>query len=702
MTRKKSDEASQVIMGYRPERRQYQVRDDASVLARITQGKNMSSRVRKGAQKAAADVGGAVQEVSQQLDQAYGLQTETFDHMVDLFTSKHELGIPADKRYVSFDSKSSKPADIIFRVLGMVAVDGKAEYISPAGSDRSDKADLIERHLNALPGWLFRKYKKRWDYQSLFWQLLVGRSYLKQSYLPFYWDKSTMTRKAKEEDGEYNKRVAGYRGHAGPPIFRESIDPRMMFPLETPMGPEGYVSIFRVTRLEVDDALLRVGKRALINQKGEVEDVLSGKRLQELPRQSDGLMPLDGAVDYYEYLDDVYCYYVVGNTVVEKYKHDGGIKVFPGYGLQTGMNDYHLMSMGILWAVRNEIPQYDFLRTLWAQKAYLDVFRQLFVELDGDMEPLRDAGGGEVLHFDIEPGTVKQIRGRVTDPLSQNTAGLDFRSMLEMYAGAIDLATIPGLMRGIAGAQQAGFAINQLVQSVRTEWRPIIQSARLQRSEQEEHYLSIVKNQVDRPVTVFAEVADPTSGHRSGQYIELHPKDIEEYARVDVDMEPDLPIDKQGNMLVHSKLLEQGFLDWDDWVREGLGKTNPEEYYRKVVRTMGRRAMFPKALEDAQALGRVELNNRILKERGLDRLNDIGNIDIQQLKAARAQQQVDPTGAGGAGPGAPLPQTVATGTPNGGPQTAAASAGQTGGGIPPTVGANPADPYPGPRMGSGT
>src|SRR5690606_41909406 len=41
----------------------------------------------------------------------------------------------------------------------------------------------------------------------------------------------------------------------------------------------------------------------------------------ELPRQAEDT--LSNPVDYFEYVDDVMCYYVVGDHVVHKYRHDG-------------------------------------------------------------------------------------------------------------------------------------------------------------------------------------------------------------------------------------------------------------------------------------------------------------------------------------------------------------------------------------------
>lgn len=677
------------MVHYRPEPKRYSVKSDNYVLGKVVHAKQLAGVIRKVAEDAQAD--------QQQ-------KTDSFDHMVDLFTGAHNLGLPADKRYVSFDAKSSKPADVILRVMGMLTVEPKFQYISPRGSARDDvRRDKIEAHLNAYPKWLFRRWGQRWDYQSRFWQLLLGRGYIQQSYLPFHWDKETRKRRNGEEDGAYNDRIAGYKGYQGPPFYVEAPDPRTVFELPGTMGTSDWVKVYRVQRYQFDEAFARVGKRIELDRNGEAADIhdLSKPAGLQLPVQSDANTNND-AVDYYELLDDVYCYYVVGNTVVHKYKHDGGMKIFPAYGLQTGFKEHHLASLGILWAVRNEIPQFDFMRTLWMQKAYLDVFPQLLAQLKDNEQPIM-GDDDNPQHWDIEPGTIKQVRGIVTSAMKEAGTGVDFRAAIESLAGDIDLATISGLARGIAGAQQPGYSINQLSQAMRSLWKPVISSGELQHSGFAEHYLWCNKNIVQETSSLFAEVEDPTTGRRSGEYFDLEPDDIDEYCQVAALLDPELPIDTQGNMMTWAKLHQEGMATWEEFTREGMRKTNPVERLRQVRKDTAVRVMMPKATEDAMALGRVKLTNDIIKTRGLDKLNAIGNMDIQALKLARSTQPLPSDAAGGAGEAAPTggplaPSGGPPGTVGGGPQVVASSAGQSGGGIPPTVGANPNDPTPGPRQ----
>lgn len=673
------------MLQYRPKKK-YQVKSESFILGKIKQAKTMADGIRA---------------LAEQVDTDQQLKTNTMDHMVALFEGSHNLGIPASKRYVAFDAKSAKPADVIFRALGMLNVPPKIHYIGPKGSPREEKrVDAIEKFLNAYAPWLWRKYGVRWDIQNRFWQLLVGRSYLQQSYLPFYWDKQIRKRQKGESDSEYTARVDGYKGFMGPPLFVESLDPRMVFPVMTPMGPEAYVKIYKVQRFELNESLARVGKMIEFDPDGKVFAVhdLDKAAGLELPRQAEDT--LSNPVDYFEYVDDVMCYYVVGDHVVHKYKHDGGVKIFPAYGLQTGFKEHHLAAMGLLWAVRNEIPQFDFLRTLWVQKAYLDVFPQLFAQLADDEMPLAHEDGTP-RQWDIEPGTVKQIRGVLINALKESGSGMDFRAALEAFAGDIDLATISSLMRGIAGAQQPGYSINQLMQTTRTQWKPIVESAELQMSMLYEHTLWVLKNVVGEPTTIFAEIEDTRTGRRSGDYVTLDPDSIQDWCRVDVSLEPELPIDKQGNMLTWWKLHQEGGATFEDYVREGLGKTNPLSMKEQIMKDMAERAWLPEAIKDAMALGRVQLTNEILQQRGLDRLNAIGNLDVQALKEARAKQQLAQSGMPPMqGGGAPMP-----GTPTGGPpgelgpeppQPIPATAG-AGPGIEPTYGANPNDPAPGYR-----
>lgn len=675
--------ASKKPLTFKREPQKYEARGDGYILGQVRKAKVMAASIR---------------QLAEDLEGKHGRNTDTMQHMIDLFKGKVDLGIPDSKRYVGFDAKSAKPPDVIFRVMGMLISDLRSQYIAPPSTPNAQK-DAIEAHLNALPGWLFRKYQTRYDLESLFWQLLVGKSFIQQTYLPAYWDHEVLERRDGEDDADYNARVAGYKAYQGPPFMRASLDPRTVFPvLDLMQGPEAYIRNYRVQRYELDAAMARVGKQVVFGPHNTVTGVedLRKPAGRQLPRESEDA---DSVLEYFEYIDDVMCYYVVGDRVVHKYQHDGAIKIFPAYGLTTGFKEYADMAVGILWAVRNEMPQLDFVRTLWLQRAYLDVFPQLLAILNPE-DPAIMGEDDNPVQWDIEPGTIKQIRGQLVNALRDDASGVDFRAFVEMLAGDVDLATIPSLARGIAGAQQPGYSINQLSQSMRTLWRPIIEWRELQHSSMDEHYLLTVKHKVAEPVSVFAEVEEPETGRRTGEYNTLDPDDIDDYFRVQAILNPELPIDKQGKMLTYWKLHQEGAIPYEIFVREGLDKTNPVEMLRQTQRDAMRRAFLPKATEDAMALGRVELTNEILRERGLDRLNKVFSLDIQALKEARAKQQApaEQATAGGDGDTGRTPTGGPPGTPGGGgPAVAPGTAGETGDGIPPTTGANPNNPTPGPR-----
>jgi hypothetical protein len=664
---------------YRRPKRRYEEKSDGFVLNKV---------------KLVGQIGQGLVELGEEVKTSQMDAMNTLDHVLNLFLGRHNLGIPESKRWVGFDSKSAKTSDIIFRMMGMLTGDIRFQYVVPQGARREESADEIEQHLNGYPKWLFKKYQTRWDLQALFWQLLAGRSYLQQTYLPFYWDKTELKRKDGEDDAAYNERVEGYRGFMGPPVFVESLDPRIVFPIMTPMGPEAYIKKYRVQRFEMDEAFRKVGVQVVTDRYGTVSDVIDLRKRPgiEVPEQTSDTS--SNAIDYWEYIDDEMCYYVVGNRVVYRYAHGGGLKIFPAYGLQTGLKEFAFMAMGVLWPVRNEIPQYDFLRTLWMNKAYLDVFPQLIAQLAETENPLTDESGNPK-EWEIEPGTVKQIRGQLINAMKDAASGVDFRALIEMVAGDIDLATIPNLARGFAGAQQPGYSINQLSQSMRTQWRPIIESRELQYGGMAEHYLYTVKNVVGAEVSYFTSIEEQETGRIHGRYVAVAPDDIHDFCQVIAHLNPELPIDRQGNMLAMANLHERGMLPWEQYVRDGLEKTNPEQVRRQVQRDSALRAFLPAAIEDAMALGRVKLTNDIIRERGLDRLNSIGNLDIQALKAARAQGKASAISANAAGN---QPAPMAPGPPTGGPpgelgpepQNAAA-------GPPPTVGANPVNPTPGYR-----
>lgn len=669
------------LLSYKPERKRYERKADDYVVGMVNK-----AIAPKMVAQALTTLGDDVRNANAERD-------DMIDYMLDLFRGRHDLGIPADKRHVHFDAKSAKPADIIFRVMGMLMAPLKFQYIPPDGSDRDSDADAIEAHLNALYPWMARRYQTRWDIQSLFWTLVAGRSYVQQSHLPHYWDKTVMRQRKDEPDGEYNGRVAGYRGYMGPPFLAECLDPRTTWEIRTPQGVDAWVKMYRVERFELDAAFGRIGKKPVYDVQGRIQGVTEEDKQpgQPLPIQTDAAKA--GSLVYYEYIDDVMVYYVCEGRVIHSYQHNGGIRIFPAYCLQTGLKENNMDAVGILWAVRNEIPQLDFLRTIWLQMAYLTANPHLFAILGETDDPIRDESGNP-REWDLSPGKITQIRGQLVNALKDAGAGVDFRAFVEMITADVDMATISPLARGYGGAQQPGYSINQLAQAMRLLWKPAIESIELQRSMMAEHYLWCQRNIVKQDMSIFAEVNEGEGPRRTGKYFTLKKDSVPEFFRVQAILDPDIPIDKQGQMITGANLHREGMITWEEMTREFFGKTNPESRRRQVYIDMAERAWLPKALEDAMALGRIQVSQEVLEAAGLDKLNSIGNMDIRALAEARKTASPDTAGGGPGGggvdqpaghPGGPGPGPTPPGTPEGGGLVAQ------------VAGANPANPNPGPR-----
>lgn len=662
---------------YRPPSNRYERPSDEYIIGKV---------------KIARELAMGLRQITDQAEQAHQLSQDTIEHMIQLFRGKVNLNLPEDKMYVGFTARTSKPSDIIFRVMGMLTAPMNIQYVaSMSSTEKREASDAIEGFLNNLDPWFVRRYRRRYSDEALFWQLLVGKSYIQQTFLPYYWNNEERSRKDGESDDQYNDRVDGYKAYMGPPWFRESLDPRTVFPIDTPMGPEAWVKSYTVQRYEMIESFDRVGKRLVFDRNGGIDDIIDLKKRRglQLPKYEGDA--LTSSVEYYEYIDERFVYYLVEGKVIHAYDHEGTLCISPAYGLQTGFKEADLMAVGLLWSVRNEIPQFDFLRTLWMQKAYLDVFPQLMAQLAEGDSPITDEKGAPV-KWEIEPGTVKQIRGKLVNALSDAATGIDFRALMEMIAGDIDLATIPSLARGVGGAQQAGFAINQLNQSMRTMWKPIIESRQLQRSYLDEKLLTSTRDVIQERMHLFAEIDNDQTGKREGHYMTLDPDDIEPYFQVIAELTPELPIDLQGQMMTGAALHERGHITFEEMTRDFFRKTNPVQRRKDIIRDAAQRAWLPKALEDAMALGRVALTNEVIRERGLDRLNAIGNIDVQALKEARQTQQSQMQGQ------APPTDPTRPQVPGGNGMSPSLGEGM---GIPPTAGANPADPQPGPRVTGG-
>jgi hypothetical protein len=259
--------------------------------------------------------------------------------------------------------------------------------------------------------------------------------------------------------------------------------------------------------------------------------------------------------------------------------------------------------------------------------------------------------------WELVPGTITQIQGELRNALREAASSMDLLTILNYLAGEIDLATIPALLRGTAPQYQAGYSVNQMLAATRTHWKPFIQSRENQEAALAEHYLSIVKHHIKQSVIAYGEVTDDRTGRTTKRHVELSPEIIDDIPRVDAQTNIDLPVDRAAAAQLYWNLHKEGGATWEDYVKHGLGKMDPENYRKQAERDAARRQLFAPAMQAATALARVKLVNSLIAERGLDKANVLLTADIESLLEGLGEVPgaPPPTPVTINQPGAPLP-----------------------------------------------
>lgn len=640
------------------------------------------------ARQRAMQLGQAVQEVADVVEQALASEQDMIDYMIDLYLGRLPLNLPADKRYVAFDARSSAAVDTVNRIMGLLGTDPSPVFVPPSANPTDiTRGQTIQRHLEGVDDWMRKEFGPVAD-QAFFWQVLTGKSFIQQTYLPAYWDKNETRRRRKEgkdesddpEDmdespEEYEERANYYRGAMGPPMMRECLDPRVLKPVYTSRGIDGYIKHYSVQRLEIIDEFKQFGIQLYWDEENKLgwQDITGKAGLELPPYASDAMTPI---VDYYEFIDDDDVFYVVEDQCIYQYEHKGAICIEPAYGLVTGFKEAELSSTGVLFAVRNLIPQLDFLLTLWFNKAYIDVFPQLFEELPEGVVPTNK----DQESFAIEPMSIRATRGKVLNPLAERESSMDFKAVYETVRTDIEFATISGEVRGIAGANQSGNAIAQALDANKANWRNIPDSRAVQWGNLYSHYLYCVKHVIGDEVSAFA-LDRGSDGRLTAKYYVLKPDDIPDFYQVLADCEPKMPIDAKGDMLSWMKASAEGQATDEEVSRYGFRRNDWEDRRRQVDRDHFRRMALPSAMEDAIALGRVRVQGREAEILGIDKLNPLFQAALQPpptpLPTAGgpppAAAPPPPTGEPGAngaglGEGNGIPPTYGTATTQTGPQ----------------------------------
>ncbi len=213
----------------------------------------------------------------------------------------------------------------------------------------------------------------------------------------------------------------------------------------------------------------------------------------------------------------------------------------------------------VLYSLRYLVPAIDALLTMQQNWAYLAAFPvpKLKPLPNNQQNPALDLPTGDPseapVGFTWKPGfAMAPPPGYDLEFMSPPPAGADIEKLVTILRDLVDVAGIPSIFRGIGGARQAGYAVNQLMAAASLAYRQLGRALQRQFEKASEFMLDVIE---DMDETVYVR-AYGNEGQRvflgvkgSGDTTE-NIASLEDIAGVEFEFKPVMPTDEQAMEMI--------------------------------------------------------------------------------------------------------------------------------------------------------
>jgi hypothetical protein len=602
-------------------------------------------------------------DLEAQMRSDFGERDSTIEKMRALRYMEYDPEIPTSLE--AEDVRTPVGQQIVERMVGTLTAEDVTYTVPPASEteDALEQASQLERATAAATKQL--EAQGDVDVTDRFVETLIadGHGCMKMVYAPQLW--RGFPRKAKESDGEYNKRTEEWKRGRPLPIVWQWLDPLTVFPQWDDLGLAGI--------LEVDyrDPL------ALHPDKWNIEkmDPLELSRV----KRGDGQT---GKLKFAQLWTRDYVTYALEDTVVHHQKHRYQRPPYAyAFGLGSASNEPHKAGVSCLWPIRNLIPYLD--RLLSQQGTAIRMWcwpTPVFKTSGMQAQVLTGEGAPPLRQIEIRPGVpVELYQDEDITFLTWQGNPATIQQQISVVMGMIERAGLSDPMYGNSGGE-SGYAINQLIAAARMRFKPIVAHAERAIESQICTFYDIVEYQVKQRVYVY--------GYGKGAgWLSIGPEDLNGYRQVRAKLNPLMPTDEYARASQAINLNRAGL--WSvERAMEHTGVQQPDDEYDKIL--------LDKMKSDPNVQGM--LVQEAAKRLGL-RLQR-GNLTPQQIQSA--YPQMSPAGqqvvAGAMQAAAPpghgvgeLGMTAPSGNP---PQASAPGSGTPMGGMPQSPQAGPPQQVP--------
>lgn len=219
-------------------------------------------------------------------------------------------------------------------------------------------------------------------------------------------------------------------------------------------------------------------------------------------------------------------------------------------------------SESMLYSLLFLVPRLDELLTMKENWAYLGAYPNPVIETmpnySGAIADMPGGDDGRPAKLQWKPGLAIELPlGKRMTFLVPPPVGADINHMIQILTGLIEIAGIPSILRGMAGTDQAGYAINQLMAAANMSFKVAISGLSRQFEQALEFLHWTIGHRIGQAVYVRAGAGDETRwlGLKPTGSVSTREAPVDKLGPVAMAFRPQLPTDEQARAMIANQLV---------------------------------------------------------------------------------------------------------------------------------------------------
>lgn len=527
----------------------------------------------------------------------YAVQHDKFREIEEMFDREHELWVPPRMRRVVRQIRTPIIEDVLRRVAAALTQGYPTFSQVPltVGQSDQDRSEHLGEWLNAVFPLLEKQSGERAFFQAVWYAAMYGRGWLHLEWMPDAWENYEIwLDEVQVGPGEsaqsFRNRIEQRKKLEKLPWYFRALHPRMVLPFRDHLGLKEVLIVEERPKLEIGDAYGkgdkgRLAPRLEAGPDGELwpvapDELLSGLTSDETWRS----INLGDTVEFVTYYNREWVAYWADGVLLKRVKHGyGRPPVFEARGLSTGSRDPAKDTRSIVDPLLELVRGLDQVLTIklaWAYQAGLPMaFHKKAPRPAGTIAPTNQQGEA----FQWDPARIMELQpGEEVGWIEAPGVGRDLAQIADTYERMIqEMSALPPIVRGFAeGANQPGYAINQLLNAAKMIFEPILDDLTTAFEQAADFLLWTIEHHVKEPVWLVGNDLSQKMRKRK-TWLSLGPRDIQGYRLVRCSIKAVHPVADAAKMRAGLELWTAGAIPWDVFLSEYLGLPDAQQVIRK-------------------------------------------------------------------------------------------------------------------------